>query len=38
MEKPEVKPAVCEVGQGTHLHYAVMIDGAWVDPMNYLPA
>ncbi len=30
--------ALCEVGQGTHLHYAVMIDGAWVDPMNYLPA
>lgn len=30
--------ALCEIGQGTHLHYAVTVDGSWVDPMNYLPA
>lgn len=30
--------ALCEVGQGTHLHYAVMVDETWVDPMGYLPA
>lgn len=30
--------ALCEIGQGTHLHYAVTVDGNWVDPMNYLPA
>ena len=30
--------ALCEIGQGTHLHYAVYIDGESVDPLDYLPA
>ena len=30
--------ALCEIGQGTHLHFAVYLDGESVDPMNYLPA
>ena len=30
--------ALCEIGQGTHLHFAMYVDGASVDPMNYLPA
>ena len=29
--------ALCEVGQPTHLHFAVYQDGACVDPLNYLP-
>ena len=29
--------ALCEVGQGTHLHFAVTVDGAGVDPLAYLP-
>ncbi len=29
--------ALCEIGQGTHLHFAVTADGRSVDPMNYLP-
>ncbi len=30
--------ALCEIGQGTHLHFAVTVDGEGVDPLNYLPA
>jgi len=30
--------ALCEVGQGTHLHFAMKLDGESVDPINYLPA
>lgn len=30
--------AICEIGQGTHLHFAMMKDGESVDPMDYLPA
>ena len=30
--------ALCEVGQGTHLHFAVTADGVSVDPEAYLPA
>ena len=30
--------ALCEVGQGTHLHFAVTVDGVDVDPLLYLPA
>ena len=30
--------ALCEVGQGTHLHYAVTVDGQSADPLDYLPA
>ena len=30
--------ALCEIGQGTHLHFAVTLDGAAVDPLDYLPA
>ena len=30
--------ALCEIGQGTHLHFAVYLDGESVDPLNYLPA
>ena len=29
--------ALCEIGQGTHLHFAVTVDGENVDPMDYLP-
>ncbi len=29
--------ALCEIGQGTHLHFAVEVDGLSADPMNYLP-
>ena len=29
--------ALCEVGQGTHLHFAMKLDGESVNPMNYLP-
>ena len=29
--------ALCEIGQGTHLHFAVTVDGKSVDPMEYLP-
>ncbi len=29
--------ALCEIGQGTHLHFAVFQDGSSVDPINYLP-
>ena len=30
--------ALCEIGQGTHLHFAVYLDGISVDPLDYLPA
>ena len=30
--------ALCEIGQGTHLHFAVFLDGESVDPLDYLPA
>ena len=30
--------ALCEIGQGTHLHFAVYLDGESVDPLDYLPA
>lgn len=30
--------ALCEIGQGTHLHFAITVDGVSVDPLNYLPA
>ena len=30
--------ALCEIGQGTHLHFAVFLDGESIDPLDYLPA
>ena len=30
--------ALCEIGQGTHLHFDMYLDGACVDPLEYLPA
>ena len=30
--------ALCEIGQGTHLHFAIYVDGQSVDPLSYLPA
>ena len=29
--------ALCEIGQGTHLHFAVEVDGISADPSSYLP-
>ena len=29
--------ALCEVGQSTHLHFAMSLDGESVNPMEYLP-
>lgn len=29
--------ALCEIGQGTHLHFAVTVDGCSADPLAYLP-
>lgn len=29
--------ALCEIGQATHLHFAMAIDGVSVDPLEYLP-
>ena len=29
--------ALCEIGQGTHLHFAVEVDGIAADPLAYLP-
>lgn len=31
------KTAVCEIGQGTHLHFAATVDGKTADPMSLLP-
>ena len=30
--------ALCEVSQASHLHFAITVDGAAADPMDYLPA
>ena len=30
--------ALCEIGQGTHLHFALYVNGQSVDPLEYLPA
>lgn len=30
--------ALCEIGQGTHLHFAITVDGVSIDPMQVLPA
>jgi murein DD-endopeptidase MepM/ murein hydrolase activator NlpD len=30
--------AICEIGEPTHLHFAMTLDGASVDPNDYLPA
>ena len=30
--------ALCEIGQGTHLHFAILVDGESVNPLSYLPA
>ena len=30
--------ALCEIGQGAHLHFALYVDGQSVDPLEYLPA
>ena len=30
--------ALAEIGQETHLHFAVVVDGVSVDPLDYLPA
>lgn len=32
------KTAICEIGQGSHMHFAMSKDGESVDPLNYLPA
>jgi len=29
--------ALCEIGQGTHLHFAMKLDGKQLDPLSYLP-
>ncbi|MCR5575527.1 MAG: M23 family metallopeptidase [Oscillospiraceae bacterium] len=29
--------ALCEIGQATHLHFAMAVDGMSVDPLDYLP-
>ncbi|MBQ7895868.1 MAG: M23 family metallopeptidase [Oscillospiraceae bacterium] len=30
--------ALCEIGQQSHLHFAISVDGQSVDPLSYLPA
>lgn len=30
--------ALCEIGQSSHLHFALYVDGQSVDPLQYLPA
>lgn len=30
--------ALCEIGQGTHLHFAIYVDGQSVNPLSCLPA
>ncbi len=30
--------ALCEIGQGAHLHFALYVNGQSVDPLEYLPA
>lgn len=29
--------AICEIGQGSHMHFAMSRDGASVDPTTYIP-
>ena len=29
--------SLCEIGQGTHLHFAMYLDGESVNPLDYLP-
>ena len=31
------KTAICEIGQGSHMHFAMSRDGASVDPTTYIP-
>ena len=30
--------ALCEIGQAAHLHFAITVNGATADPLEYLPA
>ncbi len=30
--------ALCEIGQATHLHFAITVDGTAANPLDYLPA
>lgn len=31
------KTAICEIGQGSHIHFAMSRDGQSVDPVSYMP-